>query len=439
MPTVRWLHISDLHLNRQATESRRLRRALPAYLKDLALDFNYVFCTGDLRYAPDGAFSEDTIPYLQSICDAVSVPLENLFIVPGNHDIERDTAERVAAIKDEWDCSTPKETRKYNPHKGVFQGGNLQAIMQSAELYKKTIASICVAQKKNPENKIENFGPHSLIKCKYFNILEVDSTIAYMNGQEKDLVIGTYYLDEALENCDSSKPTIILTHYSFDYLDRDEQVQISALLQEAGARLWLSGHEHNELLRTQRDCFYEFQCGNLLYEDQARACILVGEVNTETLEGTVTAHTWVSPHGWAAYHFVSPSADQTDVYNFSLRKESAPHQNQTRRALRTKVLQLLRENEAIFSTYGPTEINTENICSEYKLVWEKEVIDTIIPNGEKIIGLLESNQDILLDSEKVIVETYKQHINGLRQNHLGTKRFIMDAPRFPVEILTILK
>ena len=72
-------------------------------------------------------------------------------------------------------------------------------------------------------------------------------------------------------------------------------------------------------------------------------------------------------------------------------------------------------------------------------MWEKEVIDTIIPNGEKIIGLLESNQDILLDSEKVIVETYKQHINGLRQNHLGTKRFIMDAPRFPVEILTILK
>ena len=68
-------------------------------------------------------------------------------------------------------------------------------------------------------------------------------------------------------------------------------------------------------------------------------------------------------------------------------------------------------------------------------MWEKEVIDTIIPNGEKIIGLLESNQDILLDSEKVIVETYKQHINGLRQNHLGTKRFIMDAPRFPVEIL----
>lgn len=439
MPTIRWLHISDLHLNRQATESRRLRRALPVYLKNLALDFNYVFCTGDLRYAPDGAFSEDTIPYLQSICDAVSVPLENLFIVPGNHDIERDTAERVAAIKDEWDCSTPKETRKYNPHKGVFQEGNLQAIMQSAALYKKTIASICVAQKKNPENEIENFGPHSLIKCKYFNILEVDSTIAYMNGQDKDLVIGTYYLDEALENCDSSKPTIILTHYSFDYLNRDEQVQISALLQEAGARLWLSGHEHNELLRTQRDCFYEFQCGNLLYEDQARACILVGEVNTETLEGTVTAHTWVSPHGWAAYHFVSPSADQTDVYNFSLKKETVCHQNKMRESLRVEVVRLLRENEAIFNTYGPTGANMSNIHSEYQQIWENELKTTLIPNSFKIIKLLEMNQEILLDSEKIILEKYKQHIKGLQMNHSATGKFMMDSPRFPHEILDILK
>lgn len=439
MPTVRWLHISDLHLNRQATESRRLRRALPVYLKNLALDFNYVFCTGDLRYAPDGTFSEDTIPYLQSICDAVSVPLENLFIVPGNHDIERDTAERVAAIKDEWDCSTPKETRKYNPHKGMFQENNLQAIMQSAELYKKTIDNIRVAQKRKTENEIENFGPHSLIRCKYFNVLEVDSTIAYMNGQENDLVIGTYYLDEALEKCDASKPIIILTHYSFDYMDRDEQVQISALLREAGARLWLSGHEHNELLRTQRDYFYEFQCGNLLYEDQARACILVGEVNTETLEGTVTAHTWVSPHGWAMYHFVNPSAAQTDVYKFSLKKETIPNQNKTRESLRTEVVRLLRENEAIFSAYGPTETNRSNIHSECQQIWETELKTVLIPNSLEIIKLLEMNQGILLDSEKIILEKYKQHIKGLQMNHSAIGKFILDAPRFPHEILNILK
>ncbi len=439
MPTVRWLHISDLHLNRQATESRRLRRALPVYLKDLALDFNYVFCTGDLRYAPDGTFSENTITYLQSICDAVSVPLENLFIVPGNHDIERDAAERVAAIKDEWDCSTPKETRKYNPHRGMFQEGNLQAIMQSAELYKKTIDNICVAQKENPENEIQNFGPHILIKCKYFNILEVDSTITYMNGQERDLVIGTYYLDKALENCDSSKPTIVLTHYSFDYMDRDEQVQISALLREAGVQLWLSGHEHSELLRTQRDCFYEFQCGNLLYEDHARACILVGEVNTETLAGTVTAHTWVSPHGWAAYRFVNPSADQTDIYNFSLKKETMLHQNKMRESLRVEIVRLLRENESIFSTYGPTETNRSNIHNEYQQIWENELKATLVPNSLEIIKLLEMNQGILSDSEKITLEKYKQHIKGLQMNHFATGKFMMDSPRFPHEILDILK
>lgn len=61
MPIVRWLHVSDLHLNKTGVESTRIRKNLPIYLKSLGCKFDYVFCSGDLRYAPVGRFSEDCI------------------------------------------------------------------------------------------------------------------------------------------------------------------------------------------------------------------------------------------------------------------------------------------------------------------------------------------------------------------------------------------
>ena len=72
-------------------------------------------------------------------------------------------------------------------------------------------------------------------------------------------------------------------------------------------------------------------------------------------------------------------------------------------------------------------------------IWENELKTTLIPNSLEIIKLLEMNQEILLDSEKIILEKYKQHIKGLQMNHSATGKFMMDSPRFPHEILDILK
>lgn len=437
MPIVRWLHVSDLHLNKTGVESTRIRKNLPIYLKSLRCKFDYVFCSGDLRYAPVGRFSEDTLEYLQSLCESVSVPLGNLFITPGNHDVERENVARKAAIEEEW-CSN--KAGKYVPNVGVFQEEHLVSIMHGTDSYRKCIEKIHNAQKEVLENDVQSFGPHTLIICKDFNILELDSTLVYMEDQESNLVVGTDYLYHALEKCDKSKPTVILTHYSFDYLDRDEQNQIAEILREFKVRLWLSGHEHNQLLRVQRDYFYEFQCGNLMLEDGARTCVLLGELDTETGNGRISMHAWFSPRGWAEYPLVGYSPMHESNYLFSLHeKDVRDDKDERRKSLRTEISCLLRENESIFTTYGPTEVNRKDIYSEYHTMWENELRKTIIPNSQKVIMLLTENQEILLDAEKEILEKYKQHVQGLQINHSETGAFMMDAPRFPQEIWNILK
>ena len=62
---------------------------------------DYVFCTGDIRSANvrPNSFTEDMADYMRNICHAVGVPIERLFIVPGNHDVNIFAEGREDAIK----------------------------------------------------------------------------------------------------------------------------------------------------------------------------------------------------------------------------------------------------------------------------------------------------------------------------------------------------
>lgn len=98
---IRWLHISDLHLNDGNFSSARLRDELPSFLRNKRMKCDYVFCTGDIRSANvrPNSFTEDMADYMRNICHAVGVPIERLFIVPGNHDVNIFAEGREDAIK----------------------------------------------------------------------------------------------------------------------------------------------------------------------------------------------------------------------------------------------------------------------------------------------------------------------------------------------------
>lgn len=56
MSKIHWLHLSDIHLNKRDVDSRRMRNRLLDYIKELGTQIDYIFITGDLRYAPMGEF-----------------------------------------------------------------------------------------------------------------------------------------------------------------------------------------------------------------------------------------------------------------------------------------------------------------------------------------------------------------------------------------------
>lgn len=318
MGTIQWLHFSDLHLNKRGVETRRLRNKLPEYLRDLNINCDYAFCTGDIRYAPSGKFLEDSIEYIQNICDAVHVPLDHLFMVPGNHDIERAAAGRDNAVRRVHNVTGQGDSGYYQPMDGEIRMEDLVCIVNGQTDYVKLISKLY----SNVPGRAKLYGsaacPHFTVVTNDLNIVHLDSTITYSANQTRDLVVGTEFLMNALEQTDKRKPTILLTHYSFDFLYRDEQEQILSLLKDYHVQLWLAGHEHKHLCQCQRSFFHEFQCGNLVLESGAYSCVLIGSLDLATGIGEISVHAWFPQQDWTRYPFVRTGTDNNSIYPFKL-------------------------------------------------------------------------------------------------------------------------
>jgi len=93
-PPIRFLHLSDLHLRSGDTrryDQHRVLRGLLEYLgsEGGGVPIDLIFATGDLSFS--GHADEFTLVtgFLRELLEVTGVPAEHLFVVPGNHDVDR--------------------------------------------------------------------------------------------------------------------------------------------------------------------------------------------------------------------------------------------------------------------------------------------------------------------------------------------------------------
>lgn len=296
---IRWLHISDLHLGSKGMSTEMLRDELPMYLRARGLTCDYVFCTGDIRTAnmAGNEFKDGMAEYIRSLCDAVGVPVEKLFIVPGNHDVNIFSSGRTDAIK----RVMFDRSGYYSADVGRIDADDMAAMMAGEEELVSFLSKIY------PPDRVALYGnpsaPHFCVETADFNVLHVDSTISYCPGQDRsDFIVGTGALYDVVRRLNPAKPTVLLTHYPFFVLLQDERSRVSTILQRNGVRLWLAGHEHEQVL--QKIHYVDsFQAGELRLEDGAKASVLIGEYDERSGHCCITAHAWY-PEGWAQYPLV---------------------------------------------------------------------------------------------------------------------------------------
>ena len=316
MGMIRWIHFSDLHFNKTNINTRLLRDSIKIFLKENQIRCNYAFFSGDLRNAPDKYFQPGSVEYLQELCEAVEVPADHFFMVPGNHDVDRNIEQRDCAVKRILDNHGERKGY-YNTNDGKIKESDLWDIKIGQKEYLKIIEKFY----RDYPDRIEKYREcgHFLIETEDLNIVHLDSTITYTKGQEESLVIGTDLLYDLLEKVNPHKYTIILTHYPYDALKAEEKIKVCRVLEHFGVQIWMSGHLHNVLVQMHQKAFHELQCGNLL-TDGGQPNILIGQLDTETGYGKVQAYQWQEDGGWTLNKFLDRMSEtDKSVYSFYLR------------------------------------------------------------------------------------------------------------------------
>ena len=233
-----WLHVSDFHLSDKVLYDQEvILRSLVSSVKHFREEGHVpdlIFATGDI--ASNGTAKEYDVAtkFFDDLCDAAGLNRDRLFIIPGNHDVDRKMGKglvRTLDTKEDADeyfdlgTPTPHLTHKFHAFSEWYND------------YFKTIRSFPTNTTCSPVEIV------TINNCR-IAILPLNSALFCIDDHDhQKLFIGRRCLDAAKKLLAAADLTIALTHHPLDWLSKVEQTNITAALGKS-VDLLLHGHYH---------------------------------------------------------------------------------------------------------------------------------------------------------------------------------------------------
>lgn len=361
MKKVHWIHISDLHYNKVGMQADSMREKLPQYIEGISNKnkIDYIFFTGDIRYAPQKTFPKEIVDYFEKLCLAAEIDKKHLFVVLGNHDVNRDNAKRLAAINE--------LEQNYVNNDSVIDAKYLKQLKKGREKYFELIGEIITPEQL--EHHKSNHKLHFLIETDDFNVVHVDSILTYSEFKQDEFIIGTYALKEVLKTCNKEKPTIILSHYSLNSFNPNEQKAVVSLLKDYNVQLWFAGHKHSDIIYKDRDCYYLVHSGNQTFEKNTYPGFVEGELDVDNWSGVFRVHKWNESSGWAVYQTL---IDDTDLKKIGFVKDRTEYPFVLERGLEvnnksTYIYDEFSKVKTFLSNYNGNSFLVETVSNELEI------------------------------------------------------------------------
>lgn len=285
--SFRWLHISDLHFGFDNYTVTQMRNQFLNYIKSLQ-PIDYLFITGDFIYAPKYNDSDEALlSFIEKIQSILSISKDNIFVVPGNHDIKRDGIRKLVISQ---------VLKSYNSQDGIIEDELLYHLNANRLQY------LSLREKITGQNNEAN---HFFIETNDCNIIHLNTTIlSGDNEEEGSLIVGMQLLRQALDKMDTSKSSIVLAHHGFNCLSRMEQYQLESFLKDKNVSLYLCGHNHYAtsriILSSRQDReLWECSCGTQMNGQMVDMSFFAGDFDATENTWIIEAHKWsVKFAGW---------------------------------------------------------------------------------------------------------------------------------------------
>ena len=310
IPEIRWLHFSDIHFNFNDYDTEIMRTRLKEYIQRLSLQKqDFLFITGDFRFAPKKSFLGETKIYVEEIMKMIPQNNLQMCFAIGNHDLNRTKGREnlIESLKKEYLSSNGELSDYYLDHLET----DFKDFVDFVKDWEKDL--------------FPNRNPHRMICTEKANILCLNTAIISGRRSEDEygqLILGIKSLRECLKQGKKGKLTIACGHHSLESLTFDERLRVIELFQHYDIHIYLCGHNHNFFVNNISDeedyKLYEIFAGNFYTENRSSQCGFVeGCLQGSNLK--LRCHEWdFNFRKWHLSNVYSKRGDGTEK-NFNIR------------------------------------------------------------------------------------------------------------------------
>lgn len=238
-----WLHISDLHVRRDAAYEREvvfrsLVQSVEWLRKERQRAPDLIFATGDIAQSGQTEEYAEATRFFDNLLRASGLDRSRLYVVPGNHDVDRRQGRwllrelsSITEADEYFGPDTPK------PH----LTSKMSAFLQWHRDYFEGIRSF-------PENS--TCGPVEVVQLNghSLGILPINTALFCLNDEDHEkLFVGRRCLDTAIDDLNRSAANlkVALMHHPLEDLSGLERQHIRAGLAD-NVDVILQGHLHEQ-------------------------------------------------------------------------------------------------------------------------------------------------------------------------------------------------
>lgn len=236
---TKWLHISDLHFKSGEPYDRNVvLNALVNSLDGLVARVgqpDLLFVTGDLAHSGRHDEYEEVTSFFDRITNKLKISREHVFVVPGNHDVNREGGVGLARQLSGEEADRYFGSSSPLPH----ISGRQSEFVAWYDSYFSGVRSF-------PQNNTVDSLKRITLAHQVIDVLQVNTAIFCIDDEdEHKLRVGRRSLDGIAQKLEASNADlkVVLMHHPFEWLANDEAQQVRNSLRSA-ADIILSGHLH---------------------------------------------------------------------------------------------------------------------------------------------------------------------------------------------------
>ncbi|MER2192150.1 MAG: metallophosphoesterase [Solibacillus sp.] len=282
--TLNWLHLSDLHLIYDNYDTTIMREKMLKYFTEkIRKKFDVIFITGDITH--QGAnYNKKIFEFLDEIQTTLEVPKENIFIVPGNHDVKR-TQMMGRMVSSVLSANNPKDeinNLDAPSYKVLFNGQK-----NYFKFYEKFL------EREHPKDNL-----HFVDKRNGFNVIHINtSLISGGIDVEGKILVGLKKLNDALKELSENDEVINIAigHHTINCINVHEKDSLLNRFSDYNIDFYLNGHVHRANYHQEINNYnktYMFTAGANIVDGYAKSTFLTGCVDKENGTAEVVYHSW---------------------------------------------------------------------------------------------------------------------------------------------------